>query len=260
MTSAIAQFYGAQSLKPEESDNYGVGFVFNPTEKIELTADLYRIDVSDRIYISQTFNVTAADIAALPELAAVGVGGDVQYFTNSLDTKTTGRRPDRHVSHRPRRRRPRPDPRLQLQRKRGHEVRPGRDHGPMQIITAERLAPNHRANLQAGWTVGNWAVNVIERYYSDWRDENDYPGQVFGAKFTTDLDVSYTFMEKYMLTVGASNLFDARPDKIAQSDTNPVFPIVGGLADGQVYPRNGGPFGINGAFWYMTLRINFAGE
>ena len=90
VTSAIAQFYGAQALKPEESDNYGVGFVFNPTDKIELTADFYQIDVSDRIYISQTFNVTAEDIAALPELAAVGVGGDVQYFTNSLDTKTTG--------------------------------------------------------------------------------------------------------------------------------------------------------------------------
>ena len=90
VTSAIAQFYGAQALKPEESDNYGVGFVFNPTDNIELTADLYRIDVSDRIYISQTFNVTAEDIVALPELAAVGVGGDVQYFTNSLDTKTTG--------------------------------------------------------------------------------------------------------------------------------------------------------------------------
>ena len=39
--------------------------------------------------------------------------------------------------------------------------------------------------------------------------------------------------------------------------TNPVYPIVGGLADGQVYPRNGGPFGFNGAFWYMSLRINF---
>ena len=51
---------------------------------------------------------------------------------------------------------------------------------------------------------------------------------MFGEKFTTDLDVSYTFTEKYTLTVGATNVFDARPDKIAQSATNPVFPIVGG--------------------------------
>jgi iron complex outermembrane receptor protein len=259
VTSAIAQFYGAQALKPEESDNYGVGFVFNPTNNIELTADVYRIDVSDRIYISQTFEVTAEDIIALPELAAVGVGGDVQYFTNSLDTKTTG---------------------LDLVGTYRTDIGGGNlgltlaynynenevtkfdpaAIGPAQIITAERLAPNHRANLQAGWTVGDWAINVVERYYGDWRAESDYPGQVFDAEFTTDLDVSYTFLEKYMLTVGASNLFDARPDKIAQSDTNPVFPIVGGLADGQVYPRNGGPFGFNGTFWYMTLRIDFAGE
>ena len=259
VTSAIAQFYGAQALKPEESDNYGVGFVFNPTDNIELTADLYRIDVSDRIYISQTFNVTAEDIIALPELAAVGVGGDVQYFTNSLDTKTTGLdligtyRTDVGAGN------------LAFTLAYNYNENEVTKFDPAaitenQLITAERLAPNHRANLQAGWTAGNWAVNVIERYYSDWRNDNDYPGQVFGAEFTTDLDVSYTFMERYMLTVGASNLFDARPDKIAQSDTNSVFPIVGGLADGQVYPRNGGPFGINGAFWYMTLRINFAGE
>jgi iron complex outermembrane receptor protein len=256
VTSAIAQFYGAQSLKPEKSDNYGIGVVIDPTEKLTLTADLYRIDVADRIYISQTFHVTAADIAALPELASVGVGGDVQYFTNSLDTKTTG---------------------VDLIGTWRSELGAGGLNltlaynynknevtkfdpaaiGPAQIKTAELLAPNHRANLQAGWTLGDFGVNVVERYYGTWSAEADYPGQEFGAKFTTDLDVRYTFAEKYTLTAGASNLFDERPDKIKQSATNPVFPIVGGLADGQVYPRNGGPFGINGTFWYASLRINF---
>jgi len=200
--------------------------------------------------------VTAADIAALPELQSVGVGGDVQYFTNSLDTKTTG---------------------VDLIGTWRSELGAGGLNltlaynynknevtkfdpaaiGPAQIKTAELLAPNHRANLQAGWTLNNFGVNLVERYYSTWSAEADYPGQVFGAKYTTDLDFRYTFFEKYTLTAGASNLFDERPDKIKQSATNPVFPIVGGLADGQVYPRNGGPFGINGTFWYASLRINF---
>jgi iron complex outermembrane receptor protein len=256
VTSAIAQFYGAQALKPEESDNYGVGFVFNPTDNFTLTADFYRIDVTDRIYISQTFEVTAADIIALPELASVGVGGDVQYFTNSLDTETTGLdligtyRTELGAGE------------LSLTLAYNYNENEVADFdpdaiGPLQISTAENLAPNHRANLQAGWRFGDWSINVVERYYGEWSAESDYPGQTFGAEFTTDLDVSYTFMEKYMLTVGASNLFDARPDKIAQSPDNSVFPIVGGLADGQVYPRNGGPFGFNGTFWYTTLRINF---
>ena len=72
--------------------------------------------------------------------------------------------------------------------------------GPAQIKTAERLAPNHRANLQAGWTYGDFGVNVVERYYGTWSAEADYPGQEFGAKFTTDLDFRYTFAEKYTLT------------------------------------------------------------
>jgi len=258
VTSAIAQFYGAQSLKPEESDNYGVGFVFSPTDKIQLTADFYRIDVSDRIYISQAFTVTAEDIAALPELAAVGVNGNVQYFTNALDTKTQGVdligtwRTDLGAGN------------LGLTLAYNYNENEVTKFTPgtindLQISTAENLAPNHRVNLQAGWTVGNWAINAVERYYGDWSDEIDYPGQVFGEKFTTDLDVSYTFAEKYTLTVGGANVFDAYPDKVAQSADNPVYPIVGGLENGNVYPRNGGPFGHNGAFWYMTFRVDFDG-
>ena len=256
VTSSIAQFYGAQLLGPAKADNYGVGFVLNPTDNFTLTADLYRIDVSDRIYISQPFIVTAADIAALPELASVGVGGNVQYFTNALDTKTTG---------------------LDLVATYATTLGAG-DLGltlaynynenevtkftpgtinDAQISTAENLAPNHRANLQVDWTMGDWAINVVERYYSEWSAETDFAGQTFGAEFTTDLDVSYTFMEKYMLTVGGTNVFDAYPDKVAQSPSNSVFPIVGGLENGMVYPRMGGPFGHNGAFWYMTLRMNF---
>lgn len=256
VTSAIAQYYGAQTLKPEKSDNYGIGFVLDPTENFTLTADWYRIKVSDRIYISQTFNVTAADILALPELASVGLGGDVQFFTNSLDTTTTGVdlvgtwRPDVGAGN------------LGLTLAYNYNKNEVTKFDPAaigeaQIITAERLAPNHRANLTAGWSIGDWTFNAVERYYGDWRAEADYPGQVFGAKLTTDLDVSYTFMEKYKLTVGGSNVFDARPDKIRQSAANPVFPLVGGLGDGQVYPRNGGPFGFNGAFWYATVRIDF---
>jgi len=256
VTSAIAQFYGAQPLKPATSDNYGLGVVINPTDNFTLTADVYRIDVSDRIYISQTFNVSAADIIALPELVSVGVGGDVQYFTNSLDTETTGLdlvgtyttglgAGDLGVTLA-----------YNYNENEVTDFDPAAI-GPAQIITAERLAPDHRVNLQLGWTFGDWWINAVQHYYGDWRAETDYPGQTFGAEYTTDLNVSYTFMERYMLTVGGTNVFDARPDKIAQSAANPVFPIVGGLADGQVYPRNGGPFGFNGAFWYMTLRVNF---
>ena len=55
-----------------------------------MTLDAYRIEVDDRIGLSQTYSVTAADIAAEPALLAVGEGGDVQYPTSAYDSRTTG--------------------------------------------------------------------------------------------------------------------------------------------------------------------------
>ena len=69
--------------------------------------------------------------------------------------------------------------------------------------------------------------------------------------------VRYAFMERYTLTLGASNLFNTYPDKIAATASNPIFTLTNGLADGQVYPRSGGPFGINGGFWYASVRVQF---
>jgi iron complex outermembrane receptor protein len=119
------------------------------------------------------------------------------------------------------------------------------------------LAPHHRVNLQAGWTLGDLTVNATEHYYSSWRAQSDYPGQRFRSKFTTDLNVNYTFMDHYTLTLGANNLFNEYPDRIRASTANPIFVITDSLADGQVYPRNGGPFGMNGGFWYARLRVKY---
>jgi len=111
-------------------------------------------------------------------------------------------------------------------------------------------------NLSSNWSWGDWSVNARANYFGEWRNEQDYPGQVFGAKTTVDLDVSYTIAEKYTVTIGAQNLFSTYPDKIAQSSAINVFPISGGLADGQVYARSGGPFGMNGGFGYVSLKAN----
>ena len=90
VTNPIAQYFGATALKPEESTNFGLGFVFEPLENLTVTLDAYRIEVNDRIGLSQTYSVTAADIAAEPALLAVGEGGDVQYPTSAYDSRTTG--------------------------------------------------------------------------------------------------------------------------------------------------------------------------
>ncbi len=256
VTSEIAQFYGAESLKPAKATNYGLGFVYTPANNLTLTVDVYSIKVRDRIFITQPFFVTFADIAALPELASVGVGGTVQYFTNSFDTRTRGVDVvgTYHTGL------ANGDLNLTLAYNYNKTKVTSFDPGtiaPAQIIDAERLAPSHRANLQAVWKLGDLTVSATEHYYGSWRSALDYPGQKFGSKFTTDVEVSYTFMDHFTLSVGANNFFDAYPDRIAASPQNPIFQLTDSLGDGQVYPRNGGPFGLNGGFWYTRLRVKY---
>jgi iron complex outermembrane receptor protein len=265
VTSAIAKYYGAVSLKPEKSTNYGAGFVFKPNGALSLTVDWYSIKVTNRIGVSQNFNVTAGDIVAQPALLAVGVGGAVNYFTNGFSTRTSG--VDVVGSYRTELGGGKLNLTLAYNYNKS-KVLPGFNAAVIaqsQIWDIAHLAPTHRANFTANWQSGNFTLNLAERYYGSWSDANDYPingsggaiGQTFGAKFTTDLDVSYEFMDHVTLTVGANNLFNTYPDKIRGSIANPIYAITGSTADGQVYPRSGGPFGINGGLWYARIRIKY---
>jgi len=93
---------------------------------------------------------------------------------------------------------------------------------------------------------------VHENYYGTFRDDYDYPGQLFSAKFTTDLDLAYQ-MNNVTFGIGGRNIFNVFPDKIAGG----ILPSTGGQPDGELYPRTGGPFGFNGAFWYARVFVKF---
>lgn len=255
-TSAIAQFYGATALKPERSTNFGAGIVLKPAARLTLTIDGYSIKVRNRIGISQNFTVTAADLAALPALSVVGVAGVVNYFTNGFNTTTEG--VDVVGNYRTNL----AGGNLGLTLAYNYNMSRVTQFNPLVISAAQRdlvrnIAPKHRANLSANWQLGNFSINARESYYSSWSNLLEYPGQTFGSKFITDLDVSYTIADHYTLTIGANNLFNVYPDKIKATTTNPIFALTGGLNDGQVYPRSGGPFGINGGFWYARLRVKY---
>jgi iron complex outermembrane receptor protein len=273
-TSAIAQFYGAGSLDPEKSTNYGAGIVLKPADAFSVTVDGYIIDIKNRIGISQNYNVTAADIARLPALATVGLGGVVNYFTNGFDVSSKGIEAVANYrtellggplnltfaySHN------------DLKAKNIKLTTTGTPLVSLQQqYNIANLAPQDRITASAGWQLGDFAVNARANYYSSWSNALEYnlvapvagatsapPSQIFGAKTLFDLDVSYTFMEHFTLTVGANNLFNVFPDKIKASPVNPIYALSGALNDGQIYPRSGGPFGMNGGFYYARVRVKY---
>jgi iron complex outermembrane receptor protein len=115
---------------------------------------------------------------------------------------------------------------------------------------------------------------VRENYYSSWTSAQDYgvtvtkaatattpaegfANQRFGSKFTTDLELSYVFAEHLTLSVGAQNFTDEKPDRLKPTSTVQIYPLTGSTSDGQVYARNGGPFGFNGGFYYTRLRVKY---
>jgi iron complex outermembrane receptor protein len=73
--SPQARLLGVKPLKPEESKNYSVGIGARLTDDINLTFDYYDIAITDRIVISNRVTTAA---------------GQLEFFTNSINTKTTG--------------------------------------------------------------------------------------------------------------------------------------------------------------------------
>jgi iron complex outermembrane receptor protein len=254
--SAIAQAFGARPLGPERSLNFGLGFVWEPASGISVTVDGYSIAVRNRISITNTFSVTPADLVREPALAAVGLGGAIQYFTNGFATKTQG--VDVVGSWRT----------TTFGWNSNYTLAYNYNKSTVTsfdpaAINADRIsdisnfAPKHRVVLTGNYSKDNWTVNARTNYFSSWSTQNDYPGQVFRSKFTSDLDVSYTFADHYTLTVGGNNIFNTKPDRIAPTSDNPIFNVTNSTADGQVYPRAGGPFGFNGGFWYVRVRVKY---
>ena len=81
----ISQRLGARPLDAEKSKNYSIGAVYR-AGRFEATLDAYRIDITDRIVLSENLGGTPA-IDAL--LAGTGVNR-VRFFINGVDTKTQG--------------------------------------------------------------------------------------------------------------------------------------------------------------------------
>jgi iron complex outermembrane recepter protein len=84
-TSALAKLLGVDGLKKETSLDYSGGVTSKLGEHFTLTADVYQIDVDNRIMLSGGINT-----AKIPQFVAAGFPQTATLFVNAIDTRTRG--------------------------------------------------------------------------------------------------------------------------------------------------------------------------
>ncbi|HKS23459.1 MAG TPA: TonB-dependent receptor [Thermoanaerobaculia bacterium] len=260
VNSPIARALGSEPLRPEKSRNYSAGVVWQPAANLEMTADVFRIDIKERIVLSGNF--TGAQVA--PLLAPFGANS-ARFFTNAIDTHTKG--VDLVVNHQ----RPFLAGRIDLSgaysnnRTKITRLAPTPeqlkglgetlfDHLQTRTVTCGQ--PRDNARLMQSYNQNAWNVTARQSRYGEYCSINNAvkDDQTYPPAWVSDLEVSYKW-NRYTFAVGAENLFDAFPGQNLGAGTPNASEQVGS-AGVFVYPRNA-PFGFNGRFVYTRLAYVF---
>ncbi|MFZ5683037.1 MAG: TonB-dependent receptor plug domain-containing protein [Pseudomonadota bacterium] len=254
--SPVGEALGAKPLEPETSTNYSVGLALKPVPGLSVTVDAYRIELRDRIALTGLLSGTG--VANVLRANGLPTNLSVRYFANAIDTNTTGVDVVGSYTH----------DLGDLGRLRGtlgfnwnkttiHDIA---DNPPelaglgltlfdrQQQGSVTVSTPRTKLLLGGEWTQGPWRVSVRENRYGKWKSLNNNPtfDQKFGAKWLTDLEISYDVNERVTVAGGANNVFDVYPDRNTVPDTNGFAPFGGNS-----------PFGLYGGYYYARVTVNF---
>lgn len=240
--SRVAQLRGGKPLVAEKSVNVSAGLVVS-SGPVHVTADVFRIDLRDRLAVTQNFELTAAEVDGLLREGITSARSiqNFRFFTNDFETKTQGI--DLVASY---------------SRKKttvallfNHTDTEVTDFNPAtlsesRIQQLEEALPKTRSSLTLTQAV-NDKLQVLGRLstFSGWYDFDD-SFSYDGGHVLVDLEASYTLKKGITLSAGGTNIFNHYPDE------NP-----GARAGvGNLYSQYT-PFGFNGAYWYGRIKYDF---
>ena len=213
----LALAAGGAPLQEERSIDYSAGLWFG-NERIELTADIYLIQIDGRIYKTQN----------LPVVAPNGIASNVQFFTNALDLDVTGLDivftttldwGSGDIGT---------DFTFAFNHNEVDVVRQSLVNGVQPVSDAEvedieQSYPNNRFTLTADTLLSpQWDLMLRLNYYGEHYDERGRIGGVDGGAPTkllsstvfVDAELGFEYGDGMRFTLGASNIFDAYIDVI----------------------------------------------
>jgi len=262
----VARALGAKPLDSEDSTNVSVGVVFQLGDGASLTIDAYKIDLENRIVLSENLGTGtgAPDVAVQNFLRNQGFPGAAgRFFINGVDTTTKGvdvvfNYPIKLES----------GGRLDLTATANfNETKVTKVPVTAQLaalspaptlfargnlLTFEEGTPKDKFAFSATWTEGNFGLTARATRYGDVLSAQTTPTVaapdfLLSAKTLVDLEARYTVSERIKLAVGADNVFDEYPD--------PLPPGLNTL--GAASFSNLSPFGRSGRFVYGRVTFGF---
>jgi iron complex outermembrane receptor protein len=256
-SDAVAISLGAKPLKAEKSTNFSLGAVLR-LDPFSLTVDAYRINMRDRIVLSENLTSTAVRNYITGQ-GFTGVGGG-RFFINGVDTRTEGvdvvanyplnlgasGRFDftlaGNVNHTDVTKVPTT---AQLAALNPAPILFDR----VNVLTLEKGQPKNKLTASVNWKLGQWGVTARATRYGEVLS----PGTTQAFDFVihphtlVDLEARYALTSKLNLALGADNLFDQYSETLPPSlNTTGNTPFA-----------NYTPFGTGGRYVYARASYAF---
>ncbi|MDE0264618.1 MAG: TonB-dependent receptor [Bryobacterales bacterium] len=238
--SKVAALRGGHGLRPETSMNFTAGAIAE-AGIFTLTADFFRIAVSDRLTLSKNFTLMESEVT---DLIAEGVTSarnlsSFRFFVNDFDTVTQGIDIVAVLA---------PTARSELSFLYNHTGTNVTEYDP-ELLSDERIRrlqyslPMDRLNATWKQRVGRFNLMGRLSYYGEWyerRDNYTYPGE-----WIVDFEIDYRLGKGVSIAGGAQNALNKF------TDISPSQYAVG------LQFSQASPFGFNGAYWYTRLNYSW---
>jgi iron complex outermembrane receptor protein len=260
-SSDVAQALGSPGLDAEESDNFSAGFTYSPTADFNLTVDFYRIDIDDRIVLSN--NLSGDAIEAL--LAGTGANR-ARFFLNAINSRTEGvdivstytlntsdygafnfnagvNFNDNEVT----------DILEAPEVLRGAGFDQSNLFNDVELRRFETASPESKVNLGVTWSYDRYNATLRTTRYGEVEDPSSIEArnEIIPSEWITDLDVRVAITDGLSVSVGANNVFDVYPEATRNSvDEVTTF--------SNIFPYSGfSPYGFTGRFVYGKVSYTF---
>ena len=250
-TFRAAQLRGGQPLEPETSVNTTAGLVVD-TGPFTLTADYFRVDVDNRLALSQTFTLDDDERALLLSegIASAGTLRFFRFFINDFSSRNQGI--DLVSTYAP----PALDGGTVLSFTMNYTHTELTEESKLlsagDVLGLERGVPRTRWNVAVNQQLARVGLLARLNWYGAWADHFDArfvrgaDSPLLDGRYIVDLEATVPITRDVTLAVGGQNVFDTFSDRLD------LFADIFGLPYSQFTP-----WGLSGGYYYARLNYSW---